>query len=46
MLLVDSDVTVVGNVTPVFNLPTPFAAVAEQDEGVISYWCALIMRCQ
>lgn len=38
VLLLDSDVTVVGNVTPVFTLPTAFAAVGEQDQGVISYW--------
>lgn len=45
VLMVDSDVTVVGNVTPAFSLPTPFAAVAEQDKGVISYWCVLDGLC-
>lgn len=44
VLLVDSDVTVVGNITAVFSLPTPFAAVAEQDQGVISYWCEQMCR--
>lgn len=46
VLLVDSDVTLLGDLSHLFTLPTPFAAVPDQDEISPTWWFGGLGRVQ